>query len=121
LGAGRRHHHGGRADGGPGHRLDDRGLDYRGQLTQTQKAERQAQLALGNSRVSEGAALQRTGLIGQRFTSLDRLGEAAGILRGDPVGRKRLPEIRNQAIAALGLTDLRLLREGEVARRNLND
>jgi WD40 repeat protein/tetratricopeptide (TPR) repeat protein len=87
---------------------------YRGQLTQTQKAERQAQVALGNSLVAEGAALQHTGLIGQRFTSLDRLRHAAQILRGDPAGRNRLPEIRNQAIAAMGLTDIRLLRERDL-------
>jgi len=78
----------------------------RDQLDQTQKAERQARLAQGQSLVSEGAALQRTGLIGQRFESLDRLGQAAQILGADPEGRKQLPEIRNQAIAALGLTDL---------------
>jgi serine/threonine protein kinase/WD40 repeat protein/tetratricopeptide (TPR) repeat protein len=77
-------------------------------LAQTQKAEGQAQMALGRSLISEGAALQRTGLIGQRFESLNRLRRAAGILGTDPEGRKQLPEIRNQAIAALGLTDLRV-------------
>jgi WD40 repeat protein/tetratricopeptide (TPR) repeat protein len=76
------------------------------ELDRTTEAERQARLALGQSLISEGAALQRTGLIGQRFESLDRLRQAAQILRTDPDGRKRLPEIRNQAIAALGLTDL---------------
>ena len=74
-------------------------------------AEHEAQLALGQSLVSEGAALQRTGLIGQRFDSLDRLGKAAQVLGADPEGRKRLPEIRNHAIAALGLTDLRVRRQ----------
>ena len=77
-------------------------------LGETQKAEHKARLALGQSLVSEGAALQRTGLIGQRFESLDRLGRAAQVLGADPEGRKRLPEIRNHAIAALGLTDLRV-------------
>ena len=80
-------------------------------LGETQKAEHEARLALGQSLVSEGAALQRTGLIGQRFDSLDRLGQAAQVLGADPEGRKRLPEIRNHAIAALGLTDLRVRRE----------
>jgi len=80
-------------------------------LGETQKAEHEARLALGQSLVSEGAALQRTGLIGQRFDSLDRLGKAAQVLGTDPEARKRLPEIRNHAIAALGLTDLRLRRE----------
>jgi WD40 repeat protein/tetratricopeptide (TPR) repeat protein len=80
-------------------------------LGQTQQAERQARRAQGQSLFSEGAALQRTGLIGQRFESLDRLRRAARILGADPEDRKRLPEIRNQAIAALGLTDLHVRRQ----------
>ena len=80
-------------------------------LGDTQKAEHKARFALGQSLVSEGAALQRTGLIGQRFDSLDRVGKAAQVLGADPEGRKRLPEIRNHAIAALGLTDLRVRRQ----------
>jgi WD40 repeat protein/tRNA A-37 threonylcarbamoyl transferase component Bud32 len=77
-------------------------------LHRAEHAEREARLALSQSLVSEGAALQRTGLIGQRFESLDRLGRAAQVLGADPEGRKRLPEIRNHAIAALGLSDLRV-------------
>ena len=44
-------------------------------------AERQGRLDLGKSYQSEGAALQRTGLIGQRFGSLEQLGKAAPLLR----------------------------------------
>ena len=80
-------------------------------LSRAERAEHEARLALGQSLVSEGAALQRTGLIGQRFDSLDRLGKAAKVLGADPEGRKQLPVIRNHAIAALGLTDLRVTRE----------
>jgi hypothetical protein len=76
-------------------------------LSRAEQAEHKTQLALGQSLVSEGAALQRTGLIGQRFESLDRLGKAAKVLGADPEARKRLPEIRNLAIAAMGLIDLR--------------
>jgi serine/threonine protein kinase/WD40 repeat protein/tetratricopeptide (TPR) repeat protein len=78
-------------------------------LARTQKAERQAKLALGQSLLSEGAALQRSGLIGQRFDSLDRLARAARELASDPEGRARLPELRDHAIAAMGLTDLRIV------------
>ena len=78
-------------------------------LGKSTTAERQARLALGKSLLSEGAALQRTGLIGQRFDSLDRLAGAAKVLSSDREGRDRLPEIRYHAIAALGLTDLRVL------------
>jgi eukaryotic-like serine/threonine-protein kinase len=80
-------------------------------LGETLKAEHQARLALGQSLVSEGRALQRTGLIGQRFESLDRLARAAQVLGTDSEGRKRLPDMRNQAITALGLTDLRVRRQ----------
>ncbi len=84
------------------------GVDVQDSLSRAEKAEHEARLALGNSLVSEGAALRRTGLIGQRFESLDRLAQAAKVLGADPEGRKRLPDIRNRAIAALGLTDLRV-------------
>jgi len=80
-------------------------------LTRAEHAEHEARLALGRSLVSEGAALERTGLIGQRFESLDRLARAAKVLGTDPEGRKRLPEIRNLAIAAVGLADLRVRRQ----------
>ena len=74
---------------------------------QTNEAERKARLELGKSLLTEGAALGALGLVGQRFDSLDRLELAAQILGADPEGRDRLPEIRNQAIAGLGLVDLR--------------
>ena len=89
--------------------------DVRNQLALTQDAERKANseqgranIALGNSLLNEAAALQRGGAIGQRFKSLDRLTNAARILRDDPEGRNRIPEIRDHVIAAMGLTDLRI-------------
>jgi hypothetical protein len=82
--------------------------DLRIEQRRTKAAALNARLALGQSLVSEGAALQRTGLIGQRFDGLDRLSKAAQVLSAEPEGRKHLPEIRNHAIAALGLTDLRV-------------
>ena len=57
-------------------------------LGETQKAEHEARLALGQSLVSEGAALQRTALIGQRFESLDRLAQG----RAGPGRRPGGPE-----------------------------
>jgi eukaryotic-like serine/threonine-protein kinase len=82
--------------------------------SRAERAEHDAQVALGQSLVSEGAAIQRTGLIGHRFDSLDRLALAARTLGADPEGRKRLPAIRNHAIAALGLTDIRVRREHDL-------
>jgi eukaryotic-like serine/threonine-protein kinase len=81
---------------------------------QTRNAERNERLELGNSLLTEGAALQRSGLVGQRFDSLDRLRRATQILGADPEGRDRLPEIRNHVITGLGLVDLRVLLERNV-------
>jgi hypothetical protein len=54
-------------------------------LEKTQNAERQGRLELGKSLQAEGAALQRTGLSGQRFKSLDRLASSASTRRAAPV------------------------------------
>ena len=77
-------------------------------------AERKGRLDLGKSYQSEGAALQRSGLIGQRFGSLERLGQAAPLLRQHPDGRALLPDLRDQAITAMGLTDLHLIDRREI-------
>ena len=84
------------------------------QLERTTKAERESRVALGGSLLTEGAALEHTGLIGQRFDSLDRLSRSAKILAGDRASRDRLPEIRRHAITALGLTDLRVVWERDL-------
>jgi hypothetical protein len=83
-------------------------LRTKASLHRAEHAERQARLELGKSLKAEGAALQRSGLMGQRFDSLDRLARAARELRDDAEGRARLPELRDHAIAAMGLTDLRV-------------
>lgn len=73
-----------------------------------------ARLELGNSLVAQAAALQGTGQIGQRFESLRLLGAAARELRNHPQGRERLPDIRNHAIAAFGLSDVKVAWERSV-------
>ncbi len=75
-----------------------------------------ARLELGNSLVAQAAALQGTGQPGQRFESLRLLGEATRELRNHPQGNDRIPEIRNHAIAALGLTDLRVAIHRHIGR-----
>jgi serine/threonine protein kinase/WD40 repeat protein/tetratricopeptide (TPR) repeat protein len=91
--------------------LETRNIEANRNLVKAREAEQKARLALGQSLVSEGAALRRSGLVGQRYRSLELFGEAAQILGADPEGRKRLQEIRNEAIAALGLADFRMRRE----------
>jgi serine/threonine protein kinase/WD40 repeat protein/tetratricopeptide (TPR) repeat protein len=80
-------------------------------LTESEANRKTARLELGKSLTAQGAALQRTGLVGQRFRSLDLLAQAARELREDPEGQKHLAEIRDHAITALSLTDLRTLWE----------
>ncbi len=83
-------------------------------LAETFKAQRQARLELGKSLQAEGAALQRSGLVGQRFESLDRLTQAALTLAEHPEGAAHFPVLRDQAVTAMGLTDLHKLWERDV-------
>jgi serine/threonine protein kinase/WD40 repeat protein len=94
--------------------LETRNIEANQNLDKARDAERKSRLALGHSRASEGAALQRTGLQGQRFSSLDRLEQAALLLGEQPEGRASLPKLRDQAITAMGLTDLRLISQRDI-------
>jgi serine/threonine-protein kinase len=92
------------------HQLDD--LQYEQERTKVSlhlagRAQRKAHLELGKSLLAEGTALERRGLVGRRFDSLDRLAHVARVLRVDPEGHAALPELRDHAIAAMGLSDLR--------------
>jgi eukaryotic-like serine/threonine-protein kinase len=84
-------------------------------LRRANRAEQDLRLELAKTLLAEGAALERSGLIGRRFDSLDRLTQAAGVLRNEPDGRVLLPDLRDHAIAALGLTDLRNRSERKIA------
>jgi serine/threonine protein kinase/WD40 repeat protein len=89
--------------------LRDEQANTLGQLRRAEEAERQRDLELGRSLLSEGIATQRSGQRGQRFRSLDLLAQAAKKLGAHPEGMKLIPELRDQAIAAMGLTDVRPL------------
>jgi serine/threonine-protein kinase len=84
------------------------------QLGRTQQAERSERIALGKSLLAEGAAMQRSGLIGQRFQSLERLSRAANLFRQSPEGMNLLPQIREYAITAMTLTDFRPMWQRDV-------
>lgn len=79
----------------------------REQVDQTEAAERAARLALGRSLMAQGTAVQRSGLVGQRLEALDLLGRAADELHHHPEGLALLPELRDRAVTAMGLVDLR--------------
>jgi WD40 repeat protein/Tfp pilus assembly protein PilF len=76
-------------------------------VSRAERAEQNVRVELGKTLLAEGAALQRTGRVGRRFDSLNRLTQAARELRGKPEGHDLLPDLRDHAIAALGLIDLR--------------
>lgn len=82
--------------------------DVREQLARTEQAERRQRVELARSLQAQASALQRSGLIGRRFASLDRIAQSARELRNLPQGRESLPALRDDAIAALGLSDLRV-------------
>jgi WD40 repeat protein len=90
----------------------------KGERDRVQDAERKGRLELGGSLLAQGLANQRTGLGGQRFASIDLLSRAVDILRADPEGRDRLPEARDQLVSALGLTDLGVRWERQMATRS---
>jgi hypothetical protein len=76
-------------------------------LVQTKQAERKARLALAESRINEAISLQRTGLSGQRFKSLDLVAYAADELRNIEGEEGPATRVREQIISALALVDIR--------------
>jgi serine/threonine protein kinase/WD40 repeat protein len=89
--------------------------ERRGQAeTQALAAKADADLALGQSLLEQGAANQSGGLAGQRFHSLDLLRQAAQVLRAHPQGGEYLPRLRDEMTAALALTDVRPLWERDI-------
>jgi serine/threonine protein kinase/WD40 repeat protein len=81
--------------------------------SQAQQAEREARERLFQSKYVEGQAVRRSGRMGQRMQSLQALREAAQLARELDLDPQRLVELRNEAIAALALPDMRVDREWE--------
>jgi WD40 repeat protein/serine/threonine protein kinase len=77
-------------------------------LTQAEAAERKADEQLVQARLDEARARRWGGQAGRRFHSLEALAEAARIARKLELPEERLRELRNEAIACLALTDLRV-------------
>src|SRR5262249_34698414 len=74
-------------------------------------AESAARLELGKHLLGQGAANQHTGTIGRRFESLNLLRQAGDHLRAHAGGAEYLPEVRDQVISALALTDVKHLKQ----------
>jgi serine/threonine protein kinase/WD40 repeat protein len=86
--------------------------DLEAQEQETHAAERGKTLQLAEARWNEARALRQTRQPGQRFRSLDALADAVRHLHSLDLLAARQIELRNEAIACLGLPDVR-----EVTRR----
>jgi WD40 repeat protein len=83
----------------------------RAQLTLTQLAEDNARRRLYGALVAQARASRLSHRMGQRFKTLDILKEAIGMARDMNLGEADFLELRNEVIACLALTDIRVNRE----------
>src|SRR5262249_61384908 len=81
----------------------------RDQLDETRKAQRDGQHRLYEAKLEEAKAKRLSRQAGQRFDSLAALREAAQLARELDLGAKALRDLRDEAIACCGLTDVRLV------------
>jgi WD40 repeat protein len=82
----------------------------RKELQRAEQAERDSQDKLWRSYLDQARAARFSRQAGQRFASLQALGEAAKIVRDLNLGREEILKLRNEAIACLALVDLRLVK-----------
>ena len=76
-------------------------------LTSAQKAKTEAETALYDSLVSQASSSRTSGRPGQRIKSLKALKEAAALMPRLGLGLEDKRKLRNEAIAAMGLIDLK--------------
>ena len=108
--------------GGARHRCDEfratalTDLDFQQQATKreldrAQVAEEKATRDLFDALVAQARANRLSRRMGQRFHTLELLQRAGGIAPQLQLPAERFLELRNEAIAALALPDLRMARE----------
>ena len=81
------------------------------EAARARNAERDATDKLWNASLSKAQALRLSGRIGQRFESLEAIQDAVRILHTREFKERDTLALRNQAIACLALTDLRVLNQ----------
>jgi WD40 repeat protein/serine/threonine protein kinase len=81
------------------------------ELQRTKEAERKATRELFDSLVAQARANRLSRRIGQRFGTLEIIGKAMTIARQLDLPTERFLEMRNEALAAMALTDLRVAKE----------
>jgi serine/threonine protein kinase/WD40 repeat protein len=82
-------------------------------LTRTQQAERNARVREAEALVGQAHGTRLSGRPGRRFEALDALGKAAAIGRGLDQPPEWFNRLRNEAIAALTLTDIHITHSWE--------
>ena len=80
-------------------------------LGRAQQAERATQEKLFESYIEKARALRRSQRLGQRFDSLETIRQALQLAHDLDLPSERIHELRNEAIGALALLDLRPVRE----------
>jgi eukaryotic-like serine/threonine-protein kinase len=88
-------------------------LDLGEELQHTQEAEEKATRELFDSLVAQARANRLSRRIGQRFGTFETLGKAAAIARQLKLPEERFLDMRNEALAAMALTDLRVPKDKE--------
>jgi serine/threonine protein kinase/WD40 repeat protein len=91
--------------------LGDEQLATRHELENTKLAEEKATRELFEALVAQARANRLSRRMGQRFGTLEILRKATGIARQLQLPQQRFLELRNEALAALALTDLRVVKE----------
>src|SRR5262249_19876740 len=84
--------------------------DTEASLERALAAERQSKAELGRSGMLRARAERSPGRVGRRDAALEALAEAAGIARDVGAAPEDLARLRDEAIAALALDDLRPVR-----------
>jgi len=92
-------------------RLKDEEKATRRELGRAQDAEKKATLELFESLVAQARANRLSRRIGQRFGTIEILRKATGKARQLKLPAERFLELRNEAIGALALPDLRVAKE----------
>src|SRR5262249_40236857 len=80
-------------------------------VRRAEEAEDKANLRLYDSLVDQARATRRSGKAGQRFDSLRALSEAARLAQELGLGDDSAMQLRNEVIASLALTDVRVSQE----------
>jgi serine/threonine protein kinase/WD40 repeat protein len=96
-------------------RLHEERNATRNQLGLTERAERQSEYRLYETRLALARASRLSGRMGQRFDSLNAIADAARLIPRLGLGAASVTELRDEAVAAMSLMDLQVKQPGSAA------